>query len=80
MKDTTEELIKRMWEEVEQQITKEWETIGIENDFMFCRVMQNEELLSELIHMILPDVPFTKLTIQAQKSIEMGADIPWRAV
>ncbi len=61
--------------DVENIAGKQWETLGISNDFIFGKVMQNEELLTELIRMILPELHFAKLNIIAQKSEEMGLDI-----
>ena len=61
--------------ELEQQIIREWQTIGICNDFVFCKIMQDEELLAELIRLILPDLRFSKLYVQAQRAIEIGVDI-----
>lgn len=65
----------RISPEVEQQVIQQWETIGISNDFVFCKIMQDEELLSELIHRILPDLRFKELQVQSQKSVEIGVDI-----
>ena len=61
--------------EIEQQIAEKWESISICNDFVFCKIMQDEELLAELIRRILPDLMFKKLDIQAQKTVEIGPDI-----
>ena len=61
--------------DVEAALAKEWESLRITNDFIFCKVMQDKELLTELIHLILPDVEFDDLEIIAQKTIELGADI-----
>ncbi len=58
-----------------RQIEQSWESIGICNDFIFCKIMQDEELLAELIKRILPDLKFCRLDIQAQKSVEIGPDI-----
>ena len=55
--------------EIEQQIISKWENAGISNDFIFCKVMQDKELLSELIHLILPDLKFKELEVQAQKAV-----------
>ena len=52
----------------EELLIKQWETLGISNDYIFCKVMENEELLTELIHLILPEIEFTDLTIIAQMS------------
>ena len=61
--------------EVEQRFLRQWENIGICNDFVFCKIMQDKALLSELIQLILPGLRFTDLDIQAQKAIEIGKDI-----
>ena len=61
--------------EVEEQVIQQWKTIGICNDFVFCKIMQDENLLSELIRLILPDLKFNKLEVQAQRSVEIGMDI-----
>ena len=58
----------------EQTLLKQWESLGISNDFIFCKVMENEELLTELIHLILPEIEFTDLTIIAQKAEKDGLD------
>ena len=60
---------------VEQELIQQWETIGICNDFVFCKIMQDKSLLAELIRMILPDLKFTELDVQAQKVVEFGMDI-----
>lgn len=70
----SEEGLKNIQNKV-NDISKEWEKIGITNDFIFCKIMQDKELLAELIRMILPEVEFTDLIITAQKSIELGRDI-----
>ena len=56
-------------------ISDEWEHLGITSDFIFCKVMQDKELLRELIKMILPDIEIEDLEITAQKSVELGKDI-----
>ena len=37
--------------------------------------MQDEELLRELVHLILPELRFEKLSIQTQQAVEIGMDI-----
>ena len=59
----------------DETLLKQWETLGISNDFIFGKVMQDESLLTDLIHMILPGLKFTKLTVMAQKPEEIGPDI-----
>ena len=61
--------------ELEQKFAEQWETIGISSDFIFCKVMQEEELLAELIRLVLPELKFVKLQVQAQKEVEIGKDI-----
>ena len=60
---------------VEKKLEQKWESLGIANDFIFGKVMQDEELLTELIQLILPDIKIGKIEIVAQKSIEAGLDI-----
>jgi len=61
--------------EKEQELIEQWSNIGICNDFVFCKIMQDEELLAQLIRLILPDLKFTGLQVQAQRAIEIGTDI-----
>ena len=70
----SEESIKRIRIKADE-ISDEWEQLGITSDFIFCKVMQDKELLKELIRMILPDVEFEDLAITAQKPVELGKDI-----
>ena len=58
-----------------KRLNEQWKSIGISNDFVFCKVMQDKEPLSELIRRILPDLKFTDLKIDGQKTIEIGPDI-----
>ncbi len=67
--------MNEQYAKLERQIEEAWESIGICNDFIFCKIMQDEELLAELVRRILPDLKFSKLDIQAQKTIEIGPDI-----
>ncbi len=61
--------------EYEKEFSEQWKKIGICNDFVFCKVMQDEELLKELVHLILPELRFEKLSIQTQQAVEIGMDI-----
>ena len=61
--------------EYEKKFSEQWKKIGICNDFVFCKVMQDEELLRELVHLILPELRFEKLSIQTQQAVEIGMDI-----
>ena len=60
---------------LEIQLEEQWESIGISNDFIFCKVMQERELLEELVRNILPDLRFKYLEIRNQETIEIGRDI-----
>ena len=60
---------------IEKKLEQKWESLGIANDFIFGKVMQDEELLTELIQLILPDLKIGKIEVIAQKSIEAGLDI-----
>ena len=60
---------------IEEQVIKQWETVGISNDFVFCKVIQDKGLLAELIHLILPDLKFKDLDVHAQHTVEIGMDI-----
>lgn len=52
-----------------------WEEIGISNDFMFGKVMQQPELCKELLHRILPDLKIERIEYpEAQKGIKLDAD------
>ena len=59
----------------EAEFQSQWAGIGISNDFIFGKVMQDKELLAELVRIILPGLEFTDLEIQEQKPIELGQDI-----
>ncbi len=61
--------------EIEEQVIQEWRTIGISNDFIFCKIMQDKDLLAELIRLVLPDLRFKELDVQAQRAVEIGMDI-----
>lgn len=58
-----------------KEISNEWDSLGITNDFIFYKVMQDKELLEELVRIILPDIEFNDLNITAQKPIEIGKDV-----
>ena len=61
--------------EVEKILDAAWDSVTICNDFIFCKVMQDESLLAELIRRILPQLKFTTLRIESQHTIEIGMDI-----
>ncbi len=54
---------------------QQWESLGISNDFIFCKVMQDKELLADLIRMIIPNLRFDDIYIEPQKTIDAGLDI-----
>ena len=52
-----------------------WEDLGISNDFLFGKVMQDSELCKELLHRILPDLKIDHIEYpQLQKSIKPDID------
>ncbi len=52
-----------------------WEDVGISNDFMFCKVMQQPELCKELLQRILPDLWIDHIEYpEAQKEIRADMD------
>ena len=52
-----------------------WDELGISNDFLFGKVMQNPELCKELLQRILPDVEIERIEYpQLQKSIKPDMD------
>lgn len=59
---------------INKELEQKWESLGIGNDFIFGKVMQDEELLTELIQLILPELRIGKIEIIAQKSMETGLD------
>ena len=54
---------------------RSWEELGISNDFLFGKVMQNPELCKELLQRILPDLDIDHVEYpKLQKSIEQDRD------
>ena len=54
---------------------RSWEELGISNDFLFGKVMQNPELCKELLQRILPDLDIDHVEYpELQKSIEQDRD------
>ena len=52
-----------------------WEELGIENDFLFGKVMQDAELCKELLQRILPELEIDRIEYpELQKSIRSDAD------
>lgn len=63
--------------DLENQLEAEqvWENLGISNDFMFGKVMQDEELCQELLQRILPDLKIDHIEYpELQKSIKTDID------
>ena len=56
------------------KIQKDWEEAGISNNFIFCKIMEDEELLTELIRMVAPELDFSKIEIRTENSIEVAID------
>ncbi len=57
-----------MADKIEIQLEEQWKSIGISNDFIFGKVMQDTELLEELVRNILPDLKFEHYV----RSISLG--------
>lgn len=56
-------------------ISKAWEELGIANDFLFGKVMQEPELCKELLHRILPDLEIEHIEYpELQKGIKPDVD------
>ena len=70
----SEEGLQKIQAEI-NNISQEWDNLGITNDFIFCKIMQDKDLLSELIRIILPDIEFKDINVTSQKSIDLGRDI-----
>ena len=52
-----------------------WEELGISNDFLFGKVMQNPELCKELLQRILPELKIERIEYpELQKSINVDMD------
>lgn len=62
-------------EETQRRACTEWEKLGISNDFMFGKVMQDPELCKGLLQRILPDMGIDRVEYpQLQKGIRPDAD------
>lgn len=58
-----------------KNIEKSWENIGISNDFLFGKVMQDPELCREMLQRILPDLEIDHIEYpEPQKSINPDLD------
>lgn len=52
-----------------------WEELGISNDFLFGKIMQDPELCKELLQRILPDLEIERIEYpELQKSINLDMD------
>ena len=60
----------------EEELNRKWESLGIANDFIFGKVMQDEELCAELLHRILPGLDIDRVEFpEKQKTISEGLSI-----
>lgn len=67
--------LEELGEQERKIILKKWEGLGISNDFLFGKVMQNPELCKELLQRILPDLNIERIEyIELQKSMKEGAE------
>ena len=58
-----------------EELIQKWESLGIDNDFIFGKVMQDEELCTELLHRILPGLDIDRVELpEKQKTISEGVD------
>ncbi|MBQ9564541.1 MAG: Rpn family recombination-promoting nuclease/putative transposase [Synergistaceae bacterium] len=61
--------------EHDEEFQRKWESLGISNDFIFGKVMQDEELCAELLRRILPDLDIERVEFpEKQKTISEGID------
>ncbi|MDE5823819.1 MAG: Rpn family recombination-promoting nuclease/putative transposase [Lachnospiraceae bacterium] len=61
--------------EIVETVQINWEDLGISNDFLFGKVMQDPELCKELLQKILPDLKIDHIEYpELQKSINVDAD------
>ena len=60
----------------EGDFQRKWESLGISNDFIFGKVMQDEELCAELLCTIFPGLKIGRVSFpEKQKTISEGVDI-----
>lgn len=62
-------------EEISEEYIRKWESLNICSDFIFCKVMQDVDLLIELIEMILPRLKISSVQVEPQRTIDIGVDI-----
>ncbi len=59
-----------------EELNRKWESLGIDNDFIFGKVMQDEELCTELLHRILPGLDIDRVELpEKQKTISEGLNV-----
>ena len=59
----------------DEDFQRKWESLGISNDFIFGKVMQDEELCAELLRRVLPDLDIERVEFpEKQKTISEGID------
>ncbi len=57
------------------ELSTEWESLGISNDFLFGKIMQDAELCKELLQRILPDIEIDHIEYpELQKTIKSDVD------
>jgi len=57
------------------EFNTQWESLGISNDFLFGKIMQDVELCKELLQRILPDIEIDHIEYpELQKAIKPDAD------
>lgn len=60
---------------IKESVKTNWEELSISNDFMFGKIMQNQELCKELLQRILPDLKIDHIEYpELQKSIKPDVD------
>lgn len=56
-------------------LEERWEKLTLANDFMFCRIMHNEKLCTEMIRRILPDIDIGHIEFtQSQRDSKHSPD------
>ena len=59
----------------QMEMTTSWESLGICNDFLFGKIMQDPELCKELLQRILPDLEIDHIEYpELQKAVKPDAD------
>ncbi len=57
------------------EFSKTWESLGIANDFLFGKIMQDAELCKELLQRIFPEMEIDRIEYpELQKGIRLDAD------